>query len=228
MELLTQNSKIKKSEKRTFNFGIPAYQDAEGRKTCPNAAACVIGCYATAGAYRFSNVAKVYQWRLEETLKDSFVLKMVSEIKKKKVQRVRIHDSGDFYLTDKYGHLNKTQAFNTYTHYIAKWISIMLLCKDVEFYAYTKMVSIFKQYQSKGALPKNFILIYSQGGTQDKLINTSVDRHSRVFESKAELKASHYVDTSENDDNALTPNFRVGLVYHGTKKYSNTHWERVK
>lgn len=47
---LVQNSKIKKmSGPKTFNWGIPAYQSANGFKTCPNAAACAKGCYATMG-----------------------------------------------------------------------------------------------------------------------------------------------------------------------------------
>ena len=38
MNLLTQNSKLKKTSKalglRVFNFGIPAYKSASGRLTC--------------------------------------------------------------------------------------------------------------------------------------------------------------------------------------------------
>lgn len=228
MNLLSQNGKIKKSKKRTFNFGIPAYRDAKGRVTCPNAAACAIGCYATSGAYKFSNVARVYQERLEATMSDDFVLRMISEIKANKAERIRIHDSGDFYLTDSRGMLHPNKAFNTHTHYIDKWLSIMYLLPNVEFYAYTKMVSVFNKYKQAGVLPKNFTLIYSFGGTEDKLINTNVDRHSRVFESISQLRKQGYVDTSKQDDKALGMNIRIGLVYHGQKLYNNTNWNKVK
>lgn len=50
MNLLTQNSKIKKTSKklevRLFNFGIPAYKSASGKITCPFAGDCVKFCYA--------------------------------------------------------------------------------------------------------------------------------------------------------------------------------------
>jgi len=55
MNLLTQNSKIKKTSKklevRLFNFGIPAYKSASGKITCPFAGDCVKFCYAKKGAY---------------------------------------------------------------------------------------------------------------------------------------------------------------------------------
>ena len=56
MELLTQNSKLKKTSKefgkRVFNFGIPAFADPEtGKRTCPFAGSCAKICYARKGAY---------------------------------------------------------------------------------------------------------------------------------------------------------------------------------
>src|ERR1700678_3073892 len=98
MGLLTQNSKMRKSkDKRTFNFGIPAYKDKVGAKTCPNAAACIVGCYANAGAYMFSNVKRAFEARLEATKQDNFGVLIQTELDKKRVERLRIHDSGDFY-----------------------------------------------------------------------------------------------------------------------------------
>ena len=48
MNLLTQNSKIKKTSKhfgvKLMNFGIPAYKSASGKLTCPMADACVKFC----------------------------------------------------------------------------------------------------------------------------------------------------------------------------------------
>ena len=95
MELLTQNSKLKKTSKlnnvRVFNFGIPA-QD-----TCIWAGECKKFCYASKGAYIWSNVKPAFERRLEATKQDNFPQLMIAEITKKKATHVRIHDSGDFY-----------------------------------------------------------------------------------------------------------------------------------
>lgn len=206
---LVRNSKIKKSAKRTFNFGIPAYQSATGLKTCPNAGACAKGCYALAGAYRFSNVAQAFERRLAATQSDLFIDAMLSDIDKQKAERIRIHDSGDFYNEE----------------YLDRWLKIMRARPNVEFYAYTKMISLFNR--RKADLPKNFTLIYSFGGTEDKLIDVEKDRHSLVFETVAQLKACGYADASNQDDVALGKNPKIGLVYHGTKNIENTNWGKV-
>lgn len=206
---LVRNSKIKKSAKRTFNFGIPAYQSSTGMKTCPNAGACATGCYALAGAYRFSNVAQAFERRLTATLSDEFIGQMLSDIDRQRAERIRIHDSGDFY----------DEA------YLDRWLSIIRARPQVEFYAYTKMVSLFKRREAD--LPANFTVIYSFGGTEDRLIDVDRDRHSLVFESTAQLKACGYADASKQDDVALGANPKIGLVYHGTKNIENTNWGKV-
>lgn len=206
---LVRNSKIKKSAKRTFNFGIPAYLSETGLKTCPNAGACAKGCYALAGAYRFSNVAQAFERRLKATLSDEFIGQMLSDIDRQRAERIRIHDSGDFY----------DEA------YLDRWIAIIKARPQVEFYAYTKMVSLFKRRMPD--LPSNFTVIFSYGGTEDRLIDVETDRHSLVFESIEQLQASGYADASGQDDVALGENPRIGLVYHGTKKIENTNWGKV-
>jgi hypothetical protein len=206
---LVRNSKIKKSAKRTFNFGIPAYQSNTGLKTCPNAGACAKGCYALAGAYRFSNVAQAFERRLTATQDESFVNLMIQDIDRQRAERIRIHDSGDFYNEE----------------YLDRWIRIMRARPQVEFYAYTKMVSLFKRRSQD--LPKNFTVIYSFGGTEDRLIDVEQDRHSLVFESELQLNAAGYADASNQDDIALGKNLKIGLVYHGTKNIENTNWGKV-
>lgn len=210
---LTQNSKMKKSSGvKTFNWGIPAYQSASGMKTCPNAAACATGCYATAGAYKFSNVAAVFERRLKLAQSPNFARIISEEIRRRKVQRVRIHDSGDFFSLE----------------YAKKWLTIMRVNPGVEFYAYTKMVSMFKALEDDGLLPGNFKVIYSYGGTEDKLIQRETDRHSRVFADAQSLLAAGYVDATNDDYLATGSNPKIGLVYHGTKKLENTNWNKVK
>lgn len=210
---LTQNSKIAKmTGVKTYNWGIPAYRSADGFKTCPNAAACARGCYATQGAYLFSNVAKVFEQRLKLSLTPRFETIISGEIKRRKVERLRIHDSGDFYNIE----------------YLDKWLRIIQANPQTKFYAYTKMVSVFKRYANEGRIPDNFVVIYSYGGTEDKLIDKKNDRHSWVFSSLDALQAAGYSNATQDDSVAAEGNIKVGLVYHGTKNIENTDWAKVK
>lgn len=216
MKLLVQNAKIKKSsngEKIVYNFGIPALKSASGEFTCPNASKCAIGCYAKSGAYLFSNVAKAYEARYQMTLQANFsdliseeLTKIVKNAKTKTVY-IRIHDSGDFYSLN----------------YFNKWANVMARFPKVKFYAYTKMVSQFKAIK---VLPQNFSLIFSYGGKEDNLIDTNLDRHSKVFESLELLQSSNYDNCSVDDLQVFTTK-NVGLVYHGNKKFENTSWGKV-
>lgn len=197
-----QNSKMKKSTgEKVFNFGIPAFKSNTGLMTCPQAGICAKGCYAKQGTYIWSNVNKKYEERLALTLSDKFIYTLSAEIIRRKIKKVRIHDSGDFYSID----------------YINKWLEIIRLNPEVEFYAYTKMVSIFKNLEENNKIPTNLTIIYSYGGKQDNLINNEVDRHSKVFASEEELLSRGYINASQDDNLALTDNVKVGLIFHGAK-----------
>ena len=201
MNLLTQNTKLKKTSKllgkKVFNFGIPAYKSASGKLTCPMALECVKFCYAKKGAYIWSNVKPAFEKRYELTKTDEFIEKMNTEIKSKKADFVRIHDSGDYY----------SKA------YLDKWLKIAIHNPNVKFYSYTNMVEMFKNT----ILPDNFDVIYSNSGKQKHMIDRNTDRHTEIFKSKDELIAAGYANASENDLNATkwfnTTN-KVGLIYH--------------
>lgn len=215
MELLTKNSKIAKTKSvRAYNFGIPAFRSAKGFATCPFAGSCAKGCYATQGAYRFSNVAQAFEKRLALTRdRDKFFKAMCDEIRQKRAERIRVHDSGDFYNPE----------------YLQTWLDIAHAFPGVTFYAYTKSVQWVKDAQAAGHIPSNFTFVFSYGGRQDNLIDKARDRHSWVFSSHDALKAAGYADTSETDDNAADAGIRcIGLVYHGTKKIENTDWLKLK
>lgn len=218
MNILTQNSKMKKSstkEKAVFNWTIPAFKALDGTMTCPNASKCVAGCYAQMGAYIWNNVKKAHQEKLDLTRTEDFVPLMIkaieTKLKRTKNVYIRIHDAGDFYSAE----------------YTLKWFNIMQYFKGkpVHFYAYTKQVQMFKDLSEQ--LPVNFKLIFSYGGKQDKLINPETDRHASVFENDSELLDKGYIDASNDDMLALTDNHKVGLVYHGNKSYKNTTWSKV-
>ena len=114
MNLLTQNSKLKRTSKelglRVFNFGIPAYKSASGKLTCPFADECVKFCYAKKGAYVWSNVQPAFEKRYQLSKTNDFIQAMSDEINKKRPDYVRVHDSGDYYSKQ----------------YLHKWLAIAL------------------------------------------------------------------------------------------------------
>jgi hypothetical protein len=219
MNIFSQNAKMKSTSSKNdidlYNFGIPAFQSKTGLKTCPNAGVCASGCYARSGAYILSNVSQAYETRLELTQSDTFVERIGIELEKllsrarKNNRRVviRVHDSGDFYSPK----------------YQLSWYYIAKAFPEVLFYAYTKQVAQSVALSSKQ--PLNFTLIYSRGGKQDHLIQNT-DRHSTVFQSESELIAAGYSNASKDDLVAISNNPKIGLVYHGTKNYTNTSWSK--
>ena len=201
MNLLTQNSKLKKTSKaldlRVFNFGIPAYKSASGKLTCPMADECVKFCYAKKGAYIWSNVQPAFEKRYQLSKTDDFIDAMNSEIKRKKPDYVRVHDSGDYY----------SKA------YLQKWIKIAIHNPDVKFYSYTNMVDMILNT----SLPSNYDIIFSDSGKQKHLINEREHRHTKIFTSTGDMLSAGYTDASAVDLMAtkwFNKTNKVGLVFH--------------
>jgi len=201
MNLLTQNSKLKKTSKvlnlRVFNFGIPAYKSISGKLTCPMAQDCIKFCYAKKGAYIWGNVKPAFEKRYELTKTDNFINAMNEEIKRKKPDYIRVHDSGDYY----------SKA------YLDKWIQIAIHNPNVKFYSYTNMVDLVL----KTSLPDNYDIIFSNAGKQKHLINKIKHRHTEIFKSKIDLEKADYINASEVDLYAtkwFNKNNKVGLIFH--------------
>ena len=201
MNLLTQNSKLKKTSKalglRVFNFGIPAYKSASGKLTCPMADECVKFCYAKKGAYIWSNVKPAFEKRYELSKTNNFIDAMNAEILKKKPDYVRVHDSGDYY----------SRA------YLHKWIEVAIHNPDVRFYSYTNMVKMMLNV----SLPDNYDIIFSDSGKQKNLINERVHRHTKIFSSHSDLVHAGYTDASAVDLYAtrwFNATNKVGLIFH--------------
>jgi hypothetical protein len=199
--LLTQNSKLKKTSKemglRVFNFGIPAYKSASGKMICGMASECVKFCYAKKGAYIWSNVAPAFEARYELSKTDKFVEAMNAEIKKKKPDYVRVHDSGDYYSRK----------------YLDKWIEIAIHNPSVRFYSYTNMVDMIL----KTVLPDNYDIIFSDSGKQKHLIDGRKHRHTKIFSVGSDLLSAGYVDASNIDLMAtkwFSENKKIGLIFH--------------
>lgn len=211
-KLLASNGKLAKAN--IHQFSIPAAEASivkDGKivkmKTCPMAGACLDFCYAQVGSYAFKASMVAHARNLQFVIDEPFDFKdaMVDAIKRKrKVHAIRIHDSGDFFNRG----------------YFMVWKAIMEECPTVQFYAYTKMVPLFKKLEAEGMLPENFTVIYSQGGKFDHLIDKDKDRHSHVFSSEEDCIAAGYV-LNELDDMPATDRTikKIGLVVHGPIVY---------
>lgn len=102
-------------------FSLPALS------TCPGKTKyCESVCYATSGFFNFKNVKGSLANNYTESLKDSFVKDVLSEIKASKATELRIHPSGDFY----------SEA------YINKWIEIVQETPNVRYWVYSRSWSI--------------------------------------------------------------------------------------
>jgi len=202
MNLLTQNSKLKRTSKelnlRVFNFGIPAYKSASGKLTCPFADECIKFCYARKGAYIWSNVQPAFEKRYQITKQDDFINQMSVEIAKKKPDYIRVHDSGDYYSKE----------------YLRRWLQIAAIHPRIKFYSYTNCVEMLKSVE----LPDNYDIIFSDSGKQKHLIDQKIDRHTRIFHSHTELISYGYMDASKIDLYATKwfnkDNNNVGLIIH--------------
>ena len=121
----------------------------------------------------------------------------ILEIQNKKVDILRVHDSGDYYSRD----------------YVAKWMEIAKRLPDVRFYSYTKSIPLFVGVD----IPENYDIIYSEGGTRDDMIDYDNDRHARIFDSYDDLESAGYVNAMESDLKAtkwFNRTNKVGLVMH--------------
>ena len=158
---------------------------------------CVKFCYAKKGAYIWSNVKPAFEKRYELSKTNDFVEAMNAEIRKKKPDYVRVHDSGDYY----------SKA------YLSKWISIANDNPNVRFYSYTNMIDMML----KTSLPSNYDIIFSDSGKQKNLINERKHRHTKIFQNSNDLISAGYANASSIDLMAtrwFNKTNKVGLVFH--------------
>ena len=158
---------------------------------------CIKFCYAKKGAYIWSNVKPAFEKRYELSKTDDFVEAMNAEIRKKKPDYVRVHDSGDYY----------SRA------YLKKWIEVAIHNPNVRFYSYTNMIDMML----KASLPDNYDIIFSDSGKQKNLINERVHRHTKIFSSHSDLVHAGYTDASAVDLYAtrwFNATNKVGLIFH--------------
>lgn len=211
-KLLGSNSKLAKAN--IWQWTMPAAKasvviDGQVKEMtlCHGAGTCLDFCFASVGSYNFRASLVAHTRNLQYVLDAPFDFsdQMIKEIKgKRKVHAIRIHDSSDFF----------SRA------YFMVWKSIMDACPEVNFYAYSKMVPLFKKLEAEGMLPSNFTVIYSEGGKFDHLIDKTKDRHSHVFSTEEDCLKAGYVLNEEDDKPATDRNImKIGLVVHGPIVY---------
>lgn len=200
------NSKLAQSGIASFNL-MAKYH-------CPMAGVCPKFCYALQGFQAFKGAVLKRARAYVATLQSDFVPRMIAEIRKaqkKGTRAIRIHDSGDFYSL----------------RYMLNWIEIANSVPEMQFYAYTKSVSMALALLKQNRVPANLRLIQSVGGLEDRKIDSAYP-HARIFETHDELVAAGYSDASDTDDvAAFTSDKNVGLVIHGSRKNNFNKQEAV-
>jgi len=124
-------------------FNLPAV------KTCPGSTPeCRKWCYARKAERMYPQVLPFREKNFKISLLDAFENNIITELsKKRKVNTVRVHESGDFY----------NQA------YLDKWIEIAKKTPNIMFYAYTKV-----HWLDFSKRPDNFIVLLSDDNKEFK------------------------------------------------------------
>lgn len=109
--------------------------------TCSPSDWCKEHCYGLQGRFIWKTVKESHRWRYKESHKNTFVNKMIDEIKRRKsIKYVRPHIVGDFYSLA----------------YLNKWIQIIKQCPNIFFRITTRrqgLIPIMKDNQVE-----NFII----------------------------------------------------------------------
>ena len=187
-----------------YNFNTPPGE------TCPGKGNCFKNgwCYACNGFYLYPSVQKKMKKNYEFSRTSHFIDDVVKELQRlqrlqpdKKIY-IRWNDAGDIYDRD----------------YFLCLISIASRCPGVNFYSYTKSISIVHHVVDDLGfkIPDNYQVIFSHGGSEEHLIRPE-DKQAKIFATDKDLEEG-YVNANHNDMVAYN-NQLVGLPYHGTRKY---------
>jgi hypothetical protein len=191
IKISKDNAKLKKDNIVSFN--LPAGH------ACPGKGDCFGPCYAMVGPQSWPAAISVRTNNWGAADRPDFVERMNKELSRFPTgQKVRVHDSGDFYSQD----------------YIDKWHAIAQAHPDKKFYAYTKALNF--DWKKLAALP-NFNIVQSVGGAYDSKIDPNLP-HAFIFPSADEMHRNGYVDTNSSDLPASDKkNTKIGLVIHGMR-----------
>ena len=156
------NTKLKHCSKmygvKIVSFDIPAGHTCPAASLCHSRAEMVEGririkdygefrCYAVSSEAMYKDVNSLRNRNWELSKSKDFVSIISNELKKEKINSLRIHSSGDFYSPE----------------YMKSWIEIARNNPNVHFWGYTKMATYVKFLNAVD----NMFFVYSMGGLFD-------------------------------------------------------------
>src|SRR5262249_20087030 len=98
-------------------WSIPAVDTCPGRSPL-----CERLCYARSGHFRLEAGQERLEHHLDCALAADFERQVAAEVKRRRIQTVRIHVAGDFFSPE----------------YVRKWVRVARRCPKTTFYAYTR------------------------------------------------------------------------------------------
>ena len=234
MNLLKMSKGNKKLSKDTLILSLPAGRTCPGADKCKSFVEinkdnkrilkrgneCLFTCFAASEELRYPNVYKSRKYNFD--LINSYVLnkdlKGLTELinesiraKKKNVNKVRIHESGDFY----------------HPLYLEAFKNVARMNKDLIFYCYSKSLLLFPTNRS---IPNNFFLTASYGGKYDFLIDRGYfKRFSKVVFSEAEaMRLGLSIDKDDSHCYLYKGANGFGLLLHGMQEKGSVAAEALK
>lgn len=118
---------------------------------------------------------------------------------KPRVNKIRIHESGDFYTGE----------------YFDAWLQVAKRNPHIEFYAYTKAFPFVKKYEEELKKTPNFIITLSGGGKKDELSKDIDLKKATVYITPEEaLEAGAIIDLDDSLAQDLDGG-DFGLLVHG-------------
>ena len=219
----------KKLSKDTLIISLPA------GVTCPGANSCkafvtlkddkrilnrgsesLFTCFAASEELRYPNVFKArrYNYQIIKSYVSKNDLIGLTElinwniqINKKNINKVRIHESGDF----------------DNLLYLQAWINVAKLNPEIKFYCYSKSLDLFLEV----LLPDNFYMVASYGGRYDYLIDQGYfPKYSKVVFSEDEaIRLGLEID---KDDSLCFGNKPFALLLHGLQEKNTPSGEALK
>ena len=234
MNLLKMSKGNKKLSKDTLILSLPAGRtcpgadkcksfveiDKDNKRTLKRGDDCIFTCFAASEELRYPNVYKSRKYNFD--LINSYVLnndlkgltELINQsiqVKKKNINKVRIHESGDFY----------------HPLYLEAFKNVAEMNKDIIFYCYSKSLLLFPTNRS---IPNNFFLTASYGGKYDFLIDRGYfKRFSKVvFSVEEALRLGLSIDTDDSHCYQDKGKNGFGLLLHGMQESGSVAAEALK
>ena len=226
------NAKLKKD---TLIFDLPAGRvcpaardchswvnvDQYGKRSIQDGHFTQFRCYAASQEVLYTALYKKRLYNLfllKEALKEdqlkkslfstiSLIVRSIEQYETKKIKKVRIHSSGDF--------------FNM--AYLDAWLAVAKIKPHLKFYFYSKSLNLFLNKK----LGKNVFLTASYGGLYDHLIKDNFKRYAVVVYSKSEAYTLGLLHNGEGyhidkDDSSCFKDAPFALLLHGSQPKGST------